>query len=239
MLDYSVEDVTLFMTIADQIGGSVERARLMHQAELAAVVEERQRLARELHDSVTQLLYGQVLFSGAGLKVLRQENRELAEQHLARIEQAARQALREMRLLVYQLQPSDSLADGLAIALERRLDSVERRTGIDARLGLIGDLDLDEATEMTLYRVAEEALNNTLKHAGAHSVQVNILSLDGKVRLEISDDGCGFDPAAKSGTGGMGLTSMSERSAAVGGKLEVLSAPDQGTRIILEVEVSA
>jgi len=142
-------------------------------------------------------------------------------------------------LLVYQLQPSDYLAEGLASALERRLNSVERRTGVDARLSLKGNLDLDGETELALYRVAEEALNNTLKHAEAHSVQVNIHALDGKVRLEISDDGCGFDPATKSKTGGMGLTNMSERSAAVGGALEVISAPGQGTRIILEVEVSA
>ena len=92
---------------------------------------------------------------------------------------------------------------------------------------------------MTFYRVAEEALNNTLKHAGAHSVQVDILALNSGTRLEISDDGCGFDPAVASGTGGMGLTSMHERADAVGGKLEIDSAPGQGTRIILEVEVSA
>jgi two-component system NarL family sensor kinase len=85
ILDYTIEDITLFMTIADQIGSLVERARLAQQAEIAAVVQERQRLARELHDSVTQLLYSQVLFSGASLKVLRQGNTSLAEQHLARI----------------------------------------------------------------------------------------------------------------------------------------------------------
>jgi two-component system NarL family sensor kinase len=106
ILDYSLEDITLFMTIADQIGSSIERARLMKQAEIAAVVQERQRLARELHDSVTQLLYSQVLFAGAGLKVLSQGDSSLAEQHLARIDQAAQQALKEMRLLVYQLRLS-------------------------------------------------------------------------------------------------------------------------------------
>jgi signal transduction histidine kinase len=238
VLEHSAEDITLFMTIADQIGGLVERARLMEGAELAAVVEERQRLARELHDSVTQLLYSQVLFSGAGLKVLRQGNQELAESHLARIDQAALQALKEMRLLVYQLRPSDTLDEGLVSALERRLEAVERRTGIDARLVLEGVLDLDEGAEIALYRIAEEALNNTLKHAGARRVQITIRSEDGRLRLEITDDGCGFDWDEKIGSGGMGLSNMRERTAALGGELQVLSQPGQGTRVILEMEVS-
>ena len=238
VLEHSAEDITLFMTIADQIGGLVERARLMEQAELAAVVEERQRLARELHDSVTQLLYSQVLFSGAGLKVLRQGNLELAEGHLARIDQAALQALKEMRLLVYQLRPSDTLDEGLVSALERRLESVERRTGIEAHLALEGVLDLDEGTEMALYRIAEEALNNTLKHAGARCVQVAICSADGRLRLEISDDGCGFDWDEKIGGGGMGLSNMRERAAVLGSELQVISQVGQGTRVILEVEVT-
>ncbi|MBN1149426.1 MAG: GAF domain-containing protein [Anaerolineales bacterium] len=238
LLEHSAEDITLFMTIADQIGGVVERARLMEQAELAAVVEERQRLARELHDSVTQLLYSQVLFSGAGLKVLRQGNQELAEEHLARIDQAALQALKEMRLLVYQLRPSDTLDEGLVSALERRLESVERRTGIDARLALEGVLDLDEGVEMALYRIAEEALNNTLKHAGARRVQIAIHSADGRLRLEVADDGCGFDLEEELGGGGMGLCNMRERAAALGGELQIISQPGKGTHIILELEVS-
>jgi signal transduction histidine kinase len=237
VLDYTIEDITLFMTIADQIGSSVERARLMRQAEMAAVIEERQRLARELHDSVTQLLYSQVLFSGAGLKVLRQGNQRLAEQHIERIDQAAQQALREMRLLVYQLRPSDYLDDGLAYALQRRLEAVEKRTSIDAQLVLSGELDLDEAVEISLYRIAEEALNNTLKHAQASSVSVKITSSERKVVLEIADDGRGFDLEAARRSGGMGLDNMYERAAALGGKLQVLTNPGEGARIIVEIEV--
>jgi signal transduction histidine kinase len=238
ILEYTIEDITLFMTIADQIGGLVERARLAQQAELAAVVQERQRLARELHDSVTQLLYGQVLFSGASLKVLRQGNAPLAEQHLARIEQAAQQALKEMRLLVYELRPSNDLDEGLGSALQRRLEAVENRSGIDARLIVQGAPDLDPTLTLNLFRIAEEALNNTLKHAHASAVQVALRAENGQVTLEIVDNGRGFDPAEKS-HGGMGLANMRERAAALGGQYELASAAGQGTRVTVRVSSDA
>jgi signal transduction histidine kinase len=239
ILDYTIEDITLFMTIADQIGGLVERARLVKQAEIAAVVQERQRLARELHDSVTQLLYGQVLFSGAGLKVLRQGDLEKTGDHLERTNQAALQALKEMRLLVYQLRPSDYLEEGLVGALTRRLDSVEKRTGINARLVVEGDLSLDEAVEVGLYRIAEEALNNTLKHSQASAVTITLRAIDGRVILEVADNGTGFDPESAFGRGGMGLENMRERAAALGGAIEFHSQSGGGSRICVEIEVGA
>ncbi len=241
ILDYTIEDITLFMTIADQIGGLVERARLMKQAGLAAVVQERQRLARELHDSVTQLLYSQMLFAGAGLKVLHQGDVGAAEAHLERISGAALQALKEMRLLVYQLRPSDYLEEGLVGALSRRLDSVEKRTGINARLSVEGRLSLDEAVEMALYRIAEEALNNTLKHAEASTVTITLHAAENNVVLEIVDDGLGFDQDDGSTSGlrsaGMGLENMRERAQALGGKCEIHSKPGKGTRVRVELEV--
>ena len=237
ILDYSLEDITLFMTIADQIGSSVERARLMKQAEIAAVVQERQRLARELHDSVTQLLYSQVLFAGAGLKVLHQGDSGLAEQHLARIDQAAQQALKEMRLLVYQLRPSDYLDEGLVGALERRLQAVENRTSLNAQLVVEGKLNLDEAEEVALYRIAEEALNNILKHAQARSVSIILRGLDSRVILEVVDDGIGFDQQQAAGSGGVGLSSMRERTSALGGQIKIDSQPGKGTHILVIFEV--
>jgi signal transduction histidine kinase len=234
--DYTLDDITLFMTIADQIGSSIERSKLMKQAELAAVVQERQRLARELHDSVTQLLYSQVLFSGAGLKVLSQQGYAQAEQYLARIDQAARQALKEMRLLVYQLRPSDYLDEGLDGALRHRLDSVEKRTGVEARLIVESEPDLEEAEQMGLYRIAEEALNNTLKHAQASNVSVRVYTRNRRVFLEVMDDGKGFNLRDREKSGGMGLTNMRERAAAMSAELQIITAPGQGTGIIVSVE---
>ncbi len=231
--DYSIEDVTLFSTIADQIGGVIERARLVKQAELAAVVQERQRLARELHDSVTQLLYSQVLFSGAALKVLRNDQRPLAEQHLQRIEQAAQQALKEMRLLVYELRPSNELDEGLAQALERRLNAVEKRTGVNVRLVRENLPGLERPVAMALYRIAEEALNNILKHAQAGAVTVTLRGEPAALYLEISDDGRGFDPETAARQGGMGLSNIHERAAALGGRAEVISRPGEGARVVV------
>ena len=239
ILDYSLEDITLFITIADQIGQSVERARLITQAEQAAVVEERQRLARELHDSVTQLLYSQVLFAGAGLKVIDKGNLELLKGHLQRIDQNALQALKEMRLLVFELGPSEVLEGGLVDALQRRLDSVEKRTGMNARLTVDGESKLDASTELALYRIAQEALNNTLKHAGASEVHVHLQRVQNTVSLAIHDNGCGFDLSEKSTGGGMGLTNMQERSAALGGVLEIISHPGAGTSIIATIKEAA
>ncbi len=237
---YSVEDITLFTTITDQIGGLIERARLVKQAELAAVVEERQRLARELHDSVTQLLYSQVLFSGAGLKILRKGDISLAEEHLQRIEQGARQALKEMRLLLYELRPLDVLNEGLISALGKRLEAVEKRTGINVHFQKEGsDAVIEPVIVMALYRIAEEALNNTLKHARAENVSVTICTDASHVHLTIEDDGIGFDSLQGNQRGGMGLTNIYERAAALGGSAQVISKPGQGTRVVVDVPFTA
>lgn len=236
VLANSIEDITLFMTIADQIGSIVERTRLIETAEQAAVFEERQRLARELHDSVTQLIYSQVLFTGASLKELNLGNQELVKDHLTRIDQTAQQALKEMRLLVYQLGPSDTLELGLVGALQRRLDAVEKRTGIQAELNFKGEIDLDETVELGLFRIAEEALNNTLKHAGATSIVLNIQVERGNTYMLIEDNGRGFDVAAAHKGSGMGLTTMGDRAAALGGELELISVPDQGTKVKVIIE---
>jgi PAS domain S-box-containing protein len=229
--DYSEEDIVLFGTIADQIGMFVERARLISQAEQAAVVEERQRLARELHDSVTQLLYSQVLFSGASLKVLNQDNLPLAEQYLTRIEQAAQQALKEMRLLVFELRPTDQLDEGLIDAVRKRLDAVEKRSGMETHLVVDGELMLDNDFEMSIYRIVQEALNNTLKHAGAKTVSVRFCQEKDSFAVEVADNGCGFNLEDSLQSGGMGLASMLERTASLGGKMHVETEPGCGTKI--------
>lgn len=236
VMDFTIEDVTVYMTIADQIGRLIERARLSKLAEQSAIMEERQRLARELHDSATQLLYGQVLFAGAGLKVLRHGELDLAEKHLTRIDQAAQQALKEMRLLVYQLRPADYLDEGLVVAIERRLDAVERRSGIQAFVEVDCELLLDETTQIALYRIAEEALNNTLKYAAAGLVTVKISKVDDNIWLEIHDDGQGFDLAqVQKRGGGMGLINMRQRAASCNASLEIDTAPGKGTSVIVRL----
>jgi signal transduction histidine kinase len=234
--EQSLDDITLLLTIADQIGLFVERARLIKQAEQSAINEERQRLARELHDSVTQLLYGQVLFANAGLRVLEDGDHSPAKEFLNRIDQAAQQALREMRLLVHELQHNENLEYGLVESLERRLESVEKRTGMEAQFSVEGDINLNPDTEFGLYRIAEEALNNTLKHSGAHSVSVSLKFQGNKIILVIEDDGCGFNPEEKFSSGGLGMTNMCDRAQSIGARLDFASDPGWGTRVTVTLE---
>jgi signal transduction histidine kinase len=118
------------------------------------------------------------------------------------------------------------------------LDSVENRTGINARLVVDGELSLDEAVEIGLYRIAEEALNNTLKHSQASHVTVDLHQTQNAVTLEIIDDGIGFDLHAGRRSGGMGLESIRERTVALGGRLDIQSKPGHGTHIRVEIEVA-
>jgi signal transduction histidine kinase len=235
ILGYSIEDITLFINIADQIGSAIERTRLVKKARQAAIIEERQRLARELHDSVTQLIYSQVLFAGAGLRVLDRGNLELLQQNLERIDLSARQALKEMRLLVYELRPLVYLQEGLVTALEHRLEAVEKRSGINAELIVDGELDLDESVELSLYRIIEEALNNTLKHSSAHNVSIRIQETSQELLIEIIDDGCGFDTAHAQRRSGMGLQNMRERTDNLGGEMNIHSLPGDGTRLSVRI----
>jgi signal transduction histidine kinase len=236
ILDYSLEDITLLMTIAGQVGASVERKRLIDQAEQAAVIEERQRLARELHDSVTQLLYSQVLFASAGQKSIALGNLDPAKTFLNRIDEAALQALKEMRILVYELAPSEALKEGLLAALEHRLEAVEWRAGMIATIESDGKINLDENSELTLYRLIQEALNNTLKHSAASSVSINFHRHLDTLRVEIEDDGCGFDLHEKTRSGGMGISTMQERAGELGGELLIHTAPQQGTCIKISIK---
>ncbi len=231
-------DVTLLRSIGDQIGVVVENARLYRQAEQLAVVRERERLARELHDSVTQSLYSLTLLAEASQRWIGGGEADRAVEYVARLGEIAQQALKEMRLLVYQLRPLVLKREGLVGALQHRLDAVERRAGVDARLLVQGALDLPAGVEVGLYRIAQEALNNALKHAAPSSVILRVRADRRHVRLEVVDDGRGFDPTAVVNGGGMGLISMEERAERMGGSFTLDSAPGHGTTVRVDVEVA-
>jgi PAS domain S-box-containing protein len=235
---FNPEEVTLLDTIADQIGVAVENARLYQKAEQLAVMKERSRLARELHDSVTQALYSMTLLAEAGQRLARSGNLERVEDYLARLSEAAQQALREMRLLVHELRPPVLEREGLVGALQQRLDAVEGRSGVETRLRVAGSLELPVRMEEELYRIALEALNNALKHAAATLVTVHIRADDRNVELEIADNGIGFNPDAVSDRGGVGLISMHERAERLDGSLTILSVPGEGTRVKISVPIN-
>jgi signal transduction histidine kinase len=200
-----------------------------------AVAAERNRLARELHDSVTQSLYSLTLLAVAGQRMIQAEDLQQIAGNQARLGEIAQQALQEMRLLVYELRPLALESEGLIGALEHRLETVERRAGIQARMLVEGDVKLAPDLEEEFYRITQEALNNALKHAGASQVVLSVRVADESVVLEVTDDGQGFDPAETHDTGGLGLISMQERADKIGGQLTIRSAPGEGTRVCVTV----
>ena len=196
-----------------------------------AIADERSRLARELHDSVTQSLYSLTLFTEAARHTAEEEGNETIEQYVRQIGNIGLQALKEMRLLVFELRPPELEKEGLVSALRRRLQAVEGRAGVDARLEVGEIFKLPGNVEQELFRIAQEALNNSLKHASASSVAVYLRKENDKVEMEIVDDGIGFDPQSLPDSGGMGLKSIRERTERLGGSLEIHSIPGDGTRI--------
>jgi len=235
---FNAEEVALLASVADQVGVAVENAQLRQQAERTAVVEERERLARELHDSVTQLLYSVTLFAGAGQRMARAGNLDDPETYLADLGDIAQQALKEMRLLVYELRPPALEQEGLIGALQHRLEAVEGRAGVEARLVVEDWEELSPRIEVGLYRIAQEALNNSLKHAAATTVTVRLNSDEDGVKLEVIDNGQGFDSELITESGGMGMASMQERIKRLNGSFNIQSTPDEGTTVTAKVKTN-
>ena len=233
--EFNIEDVALLASIADHIATAVENDQLRRQAERTAVLEERERLARDLHDSVTQSLYSLTLLTEASRELIRSGALEQAARYQLRVSEIAQDALKEMRLLVHELRPPLLEQEGLVGALRQRLEAVEGRAGVKTRL-LVDELaNLPAAVEEGLYRIALEALNNALKHAAASSVNVHVRTQDGGIELEVTDDGIGFDPDVMDDRGGMGLSSMRERAEKLGATLTIQSAPGKGTQVLIRI----
>ena len=230
-------DVDLITSLADQAGIAIENARLYENVSKSAVLEERQRLARELHDSVTQSLYGITLYSQAAACQLAVEHFEEVDQMLDEINRTSQEALAEMRLLIYELRPPVLEKEGLLSVLQARLTAVEGRAGLKTSLKSDLEIRLPFELEEGLYHIAQEALNNTLKHARARTVNVILRQNESRVILEVSDDGIGFDVTSASEEGKMGLPGMQARAAELGGSLSITSAVGQGTRVKVEVNL--
>jgi len=205
------------------------------QVEALAVVEERNRLARDLHDSVTQALYGLTLSAEAAARQIAAGDVDAAAAQMREVQQTATQAQKEIRLLIYELRPPVLEEEGLAAALQERLRSVEGRVGVATSLAVEGDGRLSPTVEAELDRITQEALNNALKHAQAHQIAVQLRQDEQIVALEIVDDGIGFDLGTTWSRGGLGLRGMAERAARLGGQLAIDSRPGKGTRVRVEV----
>jgi PAS domain S-box-containing protein len=226
------EDEKVFLgAVADQTAVAVENARLFAEAQGKAALEERQRLARELHDSVSQALYGIILGSRTASTLLdREAPPERVAEWLEYVLSLAEAGMTEMRALIFELRPESLQSEGLIAALEQQAAALRARHEIPVHTTLCEEPDLPLETKEALYRIAQEALHNTVKHARASRADLKLECDARGIVLEVSDDGAGFDPE-ESFSGHLGLKSMRERAGRLGGTLRVESAPEEGTTI--------
>jgi two-component system sensor histidine kinase UhpB len=197
--------------------------------------EERGRLARDLHDEVNQALTAILL----RLEALAQDSPPERAGDVGELKRLVNQAMDELTGLARQLRPSALDDHGLVPAIDAQLRRFAEHTGLQTELATRGEPSrLSDDAEIAVYRVAQEALANAGRHAGATRVEVELSAGREIAELRVSDDGSGFDPSGRTG-GGLGLTGMAERARLVGGELDVRSSPDGGTTVTLRIPCSA
>jgi signal transduction histidine kinase len=230
---FTEQEKRLLSAFAQRAGLAIERARLYEREEQIAVMQERNRLARDLHDSVSQSLYGLSLYAEVAAQLLRSGDVEKTDQNLQELKSMALNALGEMRLLIYELRPSAFEEEGLLAAIQTRLDAVEGRVGLETNFVVKGEISLPLPVEEGLYRITQEALNNVLRHARAKNVTITVAQDKEMVHLEVADDGVGFDPIKACEAGCVGLHSMKERAQEMGAEFEIISQLGSGARVIV------
>jgi PAS domain S-box-containing protein len=226
---YTAEDQELLEILAAYGAAAFENAQLYGQAQELAVAEERSRLARDLHDSVTQTLYSVALMSEALPRVWEQHPGE-ARKALGNMHRLARGALGEMRTLLLELQPAILLEKDLGEVLCQLADATMGRTQTIVETKVRGEHPLPDKVRVAVYRIVQEALNNVVKHAAAGRAMVELDLEPERAVLCIHDDGCGFDPQGLPGRGS-GVRNMADRAQAIGAEFRLESQPGQGTRI--------
>jgi GAF domain-containing protein len=219
----------LVQAIAQRGGVAIHNARLFEQAQQAATAEERQRLARELHDAVTQTLFSASLIAEV-LPRLVERDPEEGRRRLEELRRLTRGALAEMRTLLLELRPSALMETPFVQLLQQLAEASTSRGGLRIAVHAEGDADLPPEVRIGLYRIAQEALNNIDKHAAATVAELHFRGWEERVDLRISDDGRGFD-MSKTPAGRLGLNIMRERARALGARLRIDSSPGAGTRI--------
>ncbi|MEA2704908.1 MAG: hypothetical protein QOD63_2853, partial [Actinomycetota bacterium] len=230
-------DEALIGDLAANAANAIENARLYEQSRELSIVEERTRVARELHDALAQTLFSLGLTAGAAAALVRADPAR-AESELATVQDLARAAASEVRSLVFELRPSALDDDGLAPALAKHLELVGRAHGLETTMTSSGPgpVPVSPRTEAELFRIAQEALTNVVRHASAGSASVALVVDDDSVTLTVADDGDGFDPDVRAiRTRRLGLTSMRERAVALGGRLTIDSVPGEGTTVSVVV----
>jgi nitrate/nitrite-specific signal transduction histidine kinase len=228
----SPEELSLLNSVGQQIGVAMENAHLYEQAEQTAVVGERNRLARELHDAVTQTLFSANLIADVLPRIWKRDPQE-GMQNLEELRQLTRGALAEMRTMLLEMRPEALERSDIKSLLTQLADAFIGRVRVPVSLIIQGDCALANDVKIVFYRVAQEALNNVAKHSGARQVDVRLECQPGQLRLLIKDDGLGFDPAAIT-LDHLGIAIMRERANSIGASLQIESQLGQGTTVALD-----
>jgi signal transduction histidine kinase len=230
--EFGDEEQRLFVALAQRTSLALENARLYEQAQQTAQFEERQRLARELHDAVTQTLFSGSLIADVLPRLWERDPSE-GRRRLEELRELTRGALAEMRTLLYELRPAAITESPLADLLRQLVEATIGHARLAVSLNVVGQSapgGLPPDVQVALYRIAQEALNNVAKHAQANRADVSLVYRANDVELSVRDDGQGFDPSHRP-PGHFGVGNMGERAAAVGAGLAIASAPGEGTRV--------
>jgi PAS domain S-box-containing protein len=235
---YRAEEIELAQALAHQATLAIQLTRLAEESRQAAVLHERNRMARDIHDTLAQGFTGIILQLEAAAEATLRGDAISSAKHLRRVSKLARDSLAEARRSVQALRPQALQAGSLAAALDGLITQVTPGSGLRAELSCGGQQrPLPPEVEEALLRIGQEALTNTLKHARADRFRMRLVFAPGEVRLEASDNGCGFEPAQAKG--GFGLTGMTERVSSLSGQLTIESHLGQGTSIAATLPVNA
>lgn len=226
------EELSLLSSVGKQIGVAMENAHLYEQAEQAAIAAERHRLARELHDAVTQTLFSANLIADVIPRIWKRSPEE-GLQNLEELRQLTRGALAEMRTLLLEMRPESLEKANIQSLLTQLADAFIGRVRVPVSVDIKGDCELTHEVKIVFYRVAQEALNNIAKHAGARQVDLHLECRPSGMILSIKDDGLGFEPGLIT-PGHLGMAIMRERASSVGARLKIESQVSQGTRVELD-----
>ncbi len=226
---FDADDLIVLQLLANQIATAIENARLYEQGQQLAALQERQKLARELHDSVSQVLYG-IALGARTARVQLDRDPAQAIEPVEYVLSLAEAGLAEMRALIFELRPESLATEGLVAALEKQAAALRTRHQVEVITSFAPEPDVSLEMKEALYRVTQEALHNVVKHARASRVDLRLQMNEQAITLEIGDNGRGFDPTAAF-PGHLGLTSMQERVERLGGHFSLISAAGQGVMV--------
>ncbi|MBP1917442.1 two-component system NarL family sensor kinase [Lederbergia galactosidilyticus] len=225
--EFSRDELALLESVALQIGSAIKRIRLTKKEQEIALIEERNRLARDLHDSVNQILFSLSLTARGGIEMTEDPATKDTFRHIQNLSQ---QAQTEMRALIWQLRPN-----GLEKGLVQAIKSYGEMLGLEIDIKLSGVISLPARVEEAVWRVSQEALNNCKRHSGQDQVFISIIVAQCRVCLTIQDNGCGFIFEGEQSLPSLGIESMQDRVESLGGLFKLETAPGKGTTIIVEL----